>query len=128
MSGLDCTSSIRIGAKLYPMKQRIFGIVTCLPLILIVALGLRVGFAWDQGRQIPRHLVGLVPFLQETGNIAYSIALGHGFGSPYWQESGPTAWLAPVYPYIVAAAYRIFGIHTPHAFFAIVLLNILCFV
>jgi hypothetical protein len=126
MSGLDCTSSIRIGAKLYPMKQRIFGIVTCLPLILIVALGLRVGFAWDQGRQIPRHLVGLVPFLQETGNIAYSIALGHGFGSPYWQESGPTAWLAPVYPYIVAAAYRIFGIHTPHAFFAIVLLNILC--
>jgi hypothetical protein len=107
------------------MRRRFYGIVTCLPLILVVALALRVGFARQQERQIPRYLVGLVPFLQETGNIAYSIALGHGFGSPYWQETGPTAWLTPVYPYIVAAAYRIFGIHTPHALFAIVLLNIL---
>ena len=84
-----------------------------------------MGFAWDQERKIPRDLVGLVPFLQETGNIAFSIALGQGFGSPYWQETGPTAWLTPVYPYMVAGAYRIFGIHTPHAFFAMVLLNIL---
>jgi hypothetical protein len=107
------------------MKQRFYKIATCLPLILIVALGLRLGFAWDQERNIPRDLVGLVPFLQETGNIAFSIARGHGFGSPYWQETGPTAWLTPVYPYLVAGAYRIFGIHTPHAFFAIALVNIL---
>jgi hypothetical protein len=107
------------------MKRRFYKIATCLPLILIVALGLRLGFAWDQERKIPRDLVGLVPFLQETGNIAFSIAQGHGFGSPYWQETGPTAWLTPVYPYLVAGAYKIFGIHTPHAFFAIVLLNII---
>jgi hypothetical protein len=107
------------------MKWRFYKITTCLPLILIVALGLRLGFAWDQERKIPRDLIGLVPFLQETGNIAFSIAQGRGFGSPYWQETGPTAWLTPVYPYLVAAAYRVFGIHTPHAFFAIVLLNIL---
>ena len=107
------------------MKRRFYKIATCLPLILIVALGLRLGFAWDQERKIPRDLVGLVPFLQETGNIAFSIAQGHGFGSPYWQETGPTAWLTPVYPYLVAGAYKIFGIHTAHAFFATVLLNIL---
>jgi hypothetical protein len=107
------------------MKRRFYRIATWLPLIVIVALGLRLGFAWDQERKIPRDLVGLVPFLQETGNIAFSIALGKGFGSPYWQETGPTAWLTPVYPYLVAGAYRIFGIHTPHAFFAMVLLNIL---
>ncbi len=108
------------------MKRRFHKIATCLPLILIIALGLRLGFAWEQERKIPANLVGLVPFLQETGNIAFSIAQGHGFGSPYWQETGPTAWLTPVYPYLVAAAYRLFGIHTPHAFFAVVLLNILC--
>ena len=107
------------------MKRRFYKVATWLPLIVIVALGLRVGFAWNQERKIPRDLVGLVPFMQETGNIAFSIALGQGFGSPYWQETGPTAWLTPVYPYIVAGAYRIFGIHTPHAFFAMVLLNIL---
>ncbi|MGA7915600.1 MAG: hypothetical protein WCA00_10220 [Candidatus Acidiferrales bacterium] len=107
------------------MKRRFYSIATWLPLIVIVALGLRLGFAWDQERKIPANLVGLVPFLNETGNIAFSIALGQGFGSPYWQETGPTAWLTPVYPYMVARAYRIFGIHTPHAFFATALLNIL---
>jgi 4-amino-4-deoxy-L-arabinose transferase-like glycosyltransferase len=107
------------------MKRRFYKVATWLPLIVIVALGIRLGFAWNQERKIPRDLVGLVPFMQETGNIAFSIALGQGFGSPYWQETGPTAWLTPVYPYIVAGAYRVFGIHTPHAFFAMVLLNIL---
>jgi hypothetical protein len=113
------------GAEQEFMKRRFYKIATCLPLILAVALGLRLGFAWDQERKIPRDLVGLVPFLQETGNIAFSIARGHGFGSPYWQETGPTAWLTPVYPYLVAGAYKIFGIHRPHAFFAVVLMNIL---
>ncbi len=70
-------------------------------------------------------LVGLVPFLNETGNIAYSLAARHGFSSPYWQETGPTAWLTPVYPVLVAGVFRVFGIHTPHSFFAIVFLNIL---
>jgi hypothetical protein len=107
------------------MKRRFYRIATWLPLIVIVALGLRLGFARDQERKMPRDLVGLVPFLQETGNIAFSIALRKGFGSPYWQETGPTAWLTPVYPYMVAGAYWIFGIHTAHAFFAMVMLNIL---
>ncbi|MGH9773387.1 MAG: glycosyltransferase family 39 protein [Candidatus Acidiferrales bacterium] len=107
------------------MIQRLRKLVTCLPLILILALGMRMGFAWDQERKIPPDLIGIVPFLQETGNIAYSIALGHGFGSPFWEDTGPTAWLTPVYPIIVAASFRIFGIHTPRSFFAVVFLNIL---
>ena len=73
---------------------------------------------------MPANLVGLVPFLNETGNIAFSLAQGHGFSSPWWQETGATAWLTPVYPWIVSIVYRIFGIHTPHAFYAVVLLNI----
>ena len=74
---------------------------------------------------MPANLVGLVPFLNEAGNIAFSLAKGHGFSSPWWQETGPTAWLTPVYPWIVTVIYRIFGIHTPHAFYAAVLLNII---
>jgi 4-amino-4-deoxy-L-arabinose transferase-like glycosyltransferase len=85
----------------------------------------RVAFAIDQVRRMPANLVGLVPFLNEAGNIAFSLAKGHGFSSPWWQETGPTAWLTPVYPWIVAVVYRIFGIHTPHAFYAAVLLNII---
>jgi hypothetical protein len=107
------------------MKRRLLKATTSLSLIVVVALGARVSFAWNQERKMRADLVGLVPFLNETGNIAYSLAAGHGFSSPYWQETGPTAWLTPVYPALVALIFRIFGIHTPHSFFAIVFLNIL---
>ena len=107
------------------MKPAILKIATNLPLIVAVSLVARLAFAIDQARKMPANLVGLVPFLNETGNIAFSLAQGHGFSSPWWQETGPTAWLTPVYPWIVSVAYRIFGIHTPHAFYAVVLLNII---
>ena len=107
------------------MKLRLWKAATSLALIVVVALGARVTFAWNQELKMRADLVGLVPFLNETGNIAYSLAAGHGFGSPYWQETGPTAWLTPVYPALVAAVFLLFGIHTAHSFFAIVLLNIL---
>ncbi|HEY4950650.1 MAG TPA: glycosyltransferase family 39 protein [Candidatus Acidoferrales bacterium] len=107
------------------MKSRLWKAATSLTLILAVALGARATFAWNQEHKMRADLVGLVPFLNETGNIAYSLAAGHGFSSPYWQETGPTAWLTPVYPALVAGVFRVFGIHTPHSFFAIVFLNIL---
>ena len=107
------------------MKMRLWKAATSLALIVVVALGARVTFAWNQELKMRADLVGLVPFLNETGNIAYSLAVGHGFSSPYWQETGPTAWLTPVYPALVAAVFLLFGIHTAHSFFAIVLLNIL---
>jgi 4-amino-4-deoxy-L-arabinose transferase-like glycosyltransferase len=107
------------------MKQRILKIATNLPLIVAASFVARLAFAIDQARKMPANLVGLVPFLNETGNIAFSLAQGHGFSSPWWQETGATAWLTPVYPWIVSIAYRVFGIHTPHAFYAVVLLNII---
>ena len=107
------------------MKGRFFRAVTSLALIVVIALGARAAFAWNQERKMPANLVGLVPFLNETGNIAFSLALGHGYGSPYWQETGPTAWLTPVYPALVAGVFRVFGIHTKQSFIAIVALNIL---
>jgi 4-amino-4-deoxy-L-arabinose transferase-like glycosyltransferase len=107
------------------MKLRLGKAATSLALILVIALGARVAFAWNQEHKMRADLVGLVPFLNEAGNIAYSLAAGHGFSSPYWQETGPTAWLTPVYPALVAGVFRVFGIHTPRSFFAIVFLNIL---
>src|ERR1700722_19667628 len=107
------------------MKEQIKKIATDLPLILAVSFVARLTFAIDQVRKMPANLVGLVPFLNETGNIAFSLAQGHGFSSPWWQETGPTAWLTPVYPWIVSVVYQLFGIHTPHAFYAVVLVNIL---
>lgn len=107
------------------MKKAIRTAATSLSLILVVALVLRLGFAWDQGRKIPSDVVGTVPFLHETGNIAYSLALGKGFGSVFREDTGPTAWLTPVYPLLLAGIFRLFGIFTARSFFAAVLLNTL---
>jgi hypothetical protein len=107
------------------VKNRVIAAVTSLTLIMAVALAARVLYARSQVRQMPERLVGLVPFANETGNIAYSMAEGRGFGSPFVQETGPTAWLTPVYPAIVAGVFKVYGIRTAHAFYATLMLNIL---
>ena len=49
----------------------------------------------------------------ESAQIAYSLFAGHGFSSPFHgAQSGPTAWFPPVYVWITAALYRIFGAYT----------------
>jgi hypothetical protein len=98
---------------------------TSLLLILAVALGTRLGFAWNQTRKIPSEVLGTVPFQTETGNVAYSLATGKGFASPYQRDSGPTAMLPPVYPLLLAGIFKMFGVHTRASFFAAVFLNIL---
>jgi Dolichyl-phosphate-mannose-protein mannosyltransferase len=96
-----------------------------LVLICIVALTARVGFAWDQARKIPAQALATAPFDQETGSIAHSLVTGGGFSNPFRRTTGPTAWLTPVYPFLVAATFKVFGIFTVSSFFFLVLLNIL---
>ena len=62
----------------------------------------------------------------EIGRIAYSLANGHGFASPFGGETGSSAWTAPVYPFIVSVAFRIFGSYTHAASFALLTFNSLC--
>lgn len=93
--------------------------------ILAVALLLRLAFLWQYQHDKPHQALGAIPFLFEPGNIAYSLAQGHGFSSPFRVETGPTAWMTPVYPLILAAIFRVFGVYTFQAFLAAALLNIL---
>jgi 4-amino-4-deoxy-L-arabinose transferase-like glycosyltransferase len=61
-------------------------------------------------------------FGYETGRIARSIVQGKGFSSPLFAETGPTAWMTPVYPYLVAGVFKVFGIYTTAS--AVVLLSL----
>lgn len=56
--------------------------------------------------------------------VAKSLATGHGFSSPFFAASGPTAFLSPGYPLFIAAVFRIFGID-PTALVVVVVLQIL---
>lgn len=107
------------------MKRILLKAATSVWVIFVVALGARLGFAWNQERKFPHEVLAAVMFSQETGSIAYALATGKGFSSPFRKETGPTAWLTPVYPLLVAGVFRIFGIFTRASFFVVVLLNAL---
>ncbi|HXW54525.1 MAG TPA: glycosyltransferase family 39 protein [Candidatus Cybelea sp.] len=94
-------------------------------LILLVALALRVAYAWYDLGRIPRQILEEIGFLYEPGHIAYSLAIGRGFASPFGSASGATAWTSPVYPLILAEIFRVFGTFTFPAFVAAISLNIL---
>ena len=48
----------------------------------------------------------------EQGWIARSIALGHGFSSPFQKlDDVPTALVAPLYPYLLAGIVRVVGLY-----------------
>lgn len=65
------------------------------------------------------------PFVLEHwafGLIARSIASGHGFGSPF-AETGASALLPPVYSYLLAGIFKVFGIETKASIVAALFLN-----
>jgi hypothetical protein len=79
--------------------------------IVIVGLALRVlvGALILPDRMDPRR--DHWEFDYEIGTIAASIATGHGFSNPYpyFGSSGPSAIIPPVYPYLLAGIFKVFG-------------------
>ncbi|HEX4155698.1 MAG TPA: hypothetical protein VHY48_08805 [Acidobacteriaceae bacterium] len=53
----------------------------------------------------------------EAGRIARSLVEGHGYANPFNGWSGPTAWLPPLYPLLLALAFKLFGVYTHAAAF-----------
>ncbi len=56
------------------------------------------------------------------GLVARSIVSGHGFGNVF-AETGPTAVLPPIYSYLLAGIFKIFGIETTASVIAALSLN-----
>jgi hypothetical protein len=60
----------------------------------------------------------------ELGHVAKAIAAGQGFSSPLrFVETGPTIWFTPIYPYLVAGIFKIWGIYTNASKLVIMTLN-----
>jgi|SRR5450631_2633748 hypothetical protein len=62
-------------------------------------------------------------FAGETGRISRSIVQGKGFSSPLRAPTGPTAWMVPIYPAILAGVFREFGIYTKASALVMLSLN-----
>ena len=95
-----------------------------LPVIVLAALAFRAAFAWSYQAHLPHRALRVIPFLFESGNIAHSIATGGGFASPFRIDTGPTAWMTPVYPYLLASVMKLFGPYTFASWLAAVAVNI----
>lgn len=87
--------------------------------MVIVALGVRLAvmaFVYpDRLNSTRDHW----KFAGEAGRIARSLAEGRGFSSPFFADTGPTAWLAPVFPVLLAGDFKILGVYTKAAALAI---------
>lgn len=59
----------------------------------------------------------------EMGWVARSIFLGHGFSSPFFPATGPTALVPPLFPYLLAGVFHLFGLYTAKAALAILSIN-----
>ena len=59
----------------------------------------------------------------EMGRIARSLAMGRGYANPFNGLSGPTAWTPPLYPLLMAASFKMFGIYTNAAAFFLLACN-----
>ena len=98
---------------------------TSLPLIVVVALAIRLAFLWNYADHNSHRALATIPFLFESGNIAHALVTGHGFGSPFHVDTGPTAWMTPIYPLLLSGIFSLFGEYTFAAFIAAALLNII---
>ena len=52
-------------------------------------------------------LVRLPTIGTESGKVAWSIATGKGFAGLWYGLDGPTAWITPIYPYLLAGVYKL---------------------
>ncbi len=91
--------------------------------IVAVAFALRMGLLFYFTSSWPAVRSGSLTFGYETGRVARAIAAGEGFSSPLNVNTGPTAWFTPVYPYLLAGVFKLFGTYTAQSLLVIQTLN-----
>lgn len=63
------------------------------------------------------------PFGYEMGRVARALATGHGYADPFRGHTGPTAWVAPLYPLLLAGVFKLFGVYTLRSAWIILAIN-----
>jgi hypothetical protein len=109
----------------FSMRQKVILLLSSVWFITLLAFMLRAAYALYMSHLIPAAVLSTVPFENEVGNVASALAQGHGFCCLFREPTGPTAWLAPVYPLLVTGIFKLFGIFTLRSFYAAVFLNCL---
>ncbi|NYF52854.1 ArnT family glycosyltransferase [Tunturiibacter gelidoferens] len=59
----------------------------------------------------------------EMGRIARALVTGFGYADPFTGHSGPTAWVPPLYPLLLAGVFKIFGVYSAKSAWVILTIN-----
>jgi hypothetical protein len=74
-----------------------------------------------------RPFVDHFQFGWEAGRIARSLATGHGYANPFaptfMGPTGPTAWVPPAYPMLIAGVFKLFGVYTNASAWVLLFIN-----
>jgi 4-amino-4-deoxy-L-arabinose transferase-like glycosyltransferase len=86
----------------------------CSPVFITgFAFALRMLVMYVESRSTPAPIRSNLPFGYELGAVASSIAAGRGFSSPLRMvHTGATVWFTPIFPYLVAGIFKIWGIYS----------------
>ena len=86
----------------------------CSPVFIVgFAFLIRMIFLYLDWKNAPTAVRASQPYGYELGRVARAIAAGEGFSSPLRMvDSGPTAWFTPIFPYLVAGIFKIWGIYS----------------
>ena len=106
-------------------REKLIKVFSSVALIVAVAFVVRAAFLYSYFQfVVGRTFQGNEPFGYETGAIAAAIAQGRGFSSPLKTvQTGPTAWLTPIYPYLLAAIFKFFGVYSYTSHIVICFIN-----
>jgi len=122
------STSVALPAKRAPRSQTLAPIQTvyaAAPLAIIagVAFAIRMVIVLLAFRGVASPANGHAEFGYEMGWVARSLALSHGFSSPFVPFTGATALVPPLYPYLMASVFRLFGIYSQVSAFVLLSLN-----
>jgi len=91
--------------------------------MVVIAFTLRVGAIVVMHSYRFRAAEANFGFGWEMGRVARAIAAGEGFSNPFHAVTGPTAWEPPLYPYLIAGVFKVFGIYSKASAFVLLTLN-----
>src|ERR1700683_3517541 len=91
--------------------------------MVAIALFLRVGWIVAGHTYKFRATDNNFGFGWEMGRIGAAIASGHGFSNAFGAPAGPTAWEPPLYAYLTAGVFHVFGIYSRASAFVLLSIN-----
>jgi hypothetical protein len=59
----------------------------------------------------------------EMARIARALVTGYGYADPFNGHTGPTAWVTPAYPLLIAGVFKLFGVYTALSAWVLLALN-----